>query len=308
MRLGFVGLGRMGRGMVLKLLSKGFEVVAYDRISEVVEEVDSNGAEGAPSLKELAKKLSGPRIVWMMIPAGRPVDEAIDRLLPYLGKEDIIIDGGNSHYKDSIRRAEKVKEKGIHYLDVGTSGGLEGVTQGLSLMIGGEKEAFSRVKPIFEALAANDGYGYFGPSGAGHFVKMVHNGVEYAILQAYGEGFDLLNSGPYDLDLKQVVHVWNRGGVVRSWLLELAERVFKRDPKLEEITDEVGGGQTGMWSIEAAIEHEIPFPMMSAALSARFRSRQEESFATKLVAALRREFGGHEVKAKDRSAAGQKSS
>jgi 6-phosphogluconate dehydrogenase len=298
MRLGFVGLGRMGRGMVIRLLSKGFKVVAYDRVPEVVEEVESNGAEGVPSLKELARKLSEPRIVWVMVPAGRPVDEVINGLLPYLGKNDIFIDGGNSYYKDSIRRAEKLKEKGIRYLDVGTSGGLEGVTQGLSLMIGGEKDAFSRVKPIFEALAANEGYGYFGSSGAGHFVKMVHNGVEYAILQAYGEGFDLLNLGSYDLDLRQVVHVWNRGSVVRSWLLELAERVFERDPKLEGITDEVGGGQTGMWSIEAAIEHEIPFPMMSAALSARFRSRQEESFATKLVAAIRREFGGHEVKIK----------
>lgn len=307
MRLGFIGLGRMGRSMVFRLLSKGFEVVVYDRIPDLVKEVNSNGARGVLSLKELARTLSEPKIIWSMVPAGRPVDEVIDGILPYLREKDVVIDGGNSYYKNSIRRAEKLRKKGVLFLDVGTSGGPEGVAEGLSLMIGGEKEAFLRVKPVFEALAANEGYGYFGPSGAGHFVKMVHNGVEYAILQAYGEGFDLLNSGSYDLDLKHIAQVWNRGSVVRSWLLELVEKVFEKDRKLEGITDEVGGGQTGIWSIEAAIEHEIPFPMMGAALSARFRSRQKESFATKLVAALRREFGGHEARAKDSSAVTWKS-
>jgi len=284
--------------MVLKLLSKGFEVVVYDKVPELVEEANLKGAEGASSLEELARALPKPRVVWAMVPAGGLVDEVIDEISPHLEEGDIVVDGGNSHYKDSISRAQKLEERGIHLLDVGTSGGLEGVIKGLSLMIGGDKEAFSRAEPIFKALAASGGYGYFGPSGVGHFVKMVHNGIEYAVLQAYGEGFELLTSGPYDLNLKDVAHIWSRGSVVRSWLLELVERVLEEDPDLERITHEVGGGQTGIWSIEAAIEYEVPFPMMATALSARFRSRQPKSFATKLVSALRREFGGHEAKTK----------
>jgi 6-phosphogluconate dehydrogenase len=230
-----------------------------------------------------------------MVPAGRPVDQVIfDGLLPHLAAGDLVVDGGNSNYKDSVRRSQQLQEKGVEFLDVGTSGGLEGAEHGLSLMVGGPEAAFRRLEPVLQSLAAPGGYGHVGPSGAGHFVKTVHNGVEYALLQCYGEGFELLREGPFKLDLGQVARIWNNGGVVRSWLLGLAQRVLEKDGGLEGLAAEVGGGETGRWAVEAALESGVPFPMVAVALSHRYHSRRE-SFAARLVAALRREFGGHPV-------------
>jgi len=297
MRIGFIGLGRMGMGMVTRLLPR-HQVVAYDLSREQVVKASEKGTVPAYSLEELAEKLVPPRIAWMMVPAGKPVDEVIEGLKPLLSPGDILIDGGNSLYKDSVRRAEELREKGISYLDVGTSGGIEGSAKGLSLTVGGDAESFETVEPLLRDLAAPGGFCYCGPSGSGHYVKMVHNGVEYAVLQALGEGFEMLRSGPYQLDLARVAGTWNNGSVIRSWLLEKAEKVLA-DPELEEVAGEVGGGETGRWMVEAALEREVPIPVICAALLARYRSRQSDSFSGKLVAALRREFGGHEVKRKE---------
>lgn len=295
MELGFVGLGRMGQAMTIRLTSLGHRVVAYDISPQAVAEVSSRGVEAAGSLEYLAQVLTPPRTIWVMVPAGRPLDGVIfDGLLPHLATGDLIIDGGNSNYQDSVRRARQLGEKGVEFLDVGTSGGLEGAEHGLSLMVGGTEAAFRRIEPLLKVLAVPDGYGYVGPAGAGNFVKTVHNGIEYALLQSYAEGFELLREGPFDLDLALVSRIWNHGSVVSSRLLELAQRVLERDSHLEEIAAEVGGGQTGRWAVESALESGVPFPMLATALSERYRSRRE-SFAARLVAALRQEFGGHPV-------------
>ncbi len=296
MELGFIGLGRMGQNMVMRLLSKNHRVIAYDKMRANIDEATGKGAIAAASPAELARNLKTPRVVWLMVPAGKIVDDVIFQdLLPHLKSSDIIIDGGNSHYKDSQRRASALKEKGIFFLDVGTSGGLEGAASGASLTIGGEKEAFQMVEAIFESLSEPGGYGYVGESGAGHFVKMVHNAIEYVLLQAYGEGFELLEKSSYALDLAQIARLWNNGGVIRSWTLELAQRALEKDPDLATLRGIVGGGETGNWAVEAALDKGVPMPMTSLALALRLRSRQEDSFASKLVAALRKEFGGHEV-------------
>jgi 6-phosphogluconate dehydrogenase len=285
----------MGQAMSAKLASTGHRVVAYDMSPQAVAAVASRGVEGVGGLEQLAGALAPPRTIWVMVPAGRPVDGVIfDGLLPHLAAGDLVADGGNSNYKDSVRRAQQLLAKGIDFLDVGTSGGLEGAEQGLSLMVGGTEAAFRRVEPLLQALSAPGGYGHVGPSGAGHFVKTVHNGVEYALLQCYAEGFELLREGPFELDLGLVAGIWNNGGVVRSWLLELTQRVLAQDGGLEGVAAEVGGGETGRWAVEASLESGVPFPMLGIALSQRYHSRRE-SFAARLVAALRREFGGHPI-------------
>jgi len=294
MKIGFIGLGRMGMGMVIHLLPK-HQVVAYDLSREQVAKASEKGAIPASSLGELAEKLISPRIIWIMVPAGKPVDEVIEGLKPFLSPGDILIDGGNSFYKDSIRRAEELRNRGIDYLDVGTSGGIDGTERGLSLTVGGDAESFRTVEPLLRDLAAPGGFCYCGPSGSGHYVKMIHNGIEYAILQAYGEGFEMLCSGPYQLNLASVARAWNNGSVIRSWLLGKAEKVLT-DPDFDGIAGEIGGGETGRWMVEAALEREVPIPVICSALLARYRSRQSDSYAGKLVAALRREFGGHEAK------------
>jgi len=294
MKIGFIGLGRMGMGMVIHLLPK-HQVVAYDLSREQVAKASEKGAIPASSLGELAEKLISPRIIWIMVPAGKPVDEVIEGLKPFLSPGDILIDGGNSFYKDSIRRAEELRNRGIDYLDVGTSGGIDGTERGLSLTVGGDAESFRTVEPLLRDLAAPGGFCYCGPSGSGHYVKMIHNGIEYAILQAYGEGFEMLRSGPYQLNLASVARAWNNGSVIRSWLLGKTEKVLT-DPDFDEIAGEIGGGETGRWMVEAALEREVPIPVICSALLARYRSRQSDSYAGKLVAALRREFGGHEAK------------
>ena len=297
MEIGFIGLGRMGQAMAARLADRGHRVVAYDVSPAAVALVVERGLEGVENLEQLAKALNPPRNIWLMVPAGKAVDEVIFKgLVPYLIADDLLVDGGNSNYKDTIRRAQQLNENGIRFMDVGTSGGIEGVSKGLSLMAGGSQQDFRRLEPLLKGLAAENGYGLMGDTGAGHFAKMVHNGIEYALLQSYAEGFELLKEGPFEIDLGLVARIWNNGSVIRSWLLELAQEVLESDG-LKEVAAEVGGGQTGRWATEAALEHEVPFTMLAAALSERYRSRRE-SFAARLVAALRQGFGGHTVKKK----------
>jgi 6-phosphogluconate dehydrogenase len=296
MELGVIGLGRMGSNMSQRLMEGGHSVVAYDRSAEAVREVAKAGAAGAGSLEELVRKLSPPRAVWLMVPAGAPVAETIHSLAPLLSPGDVIIDGGNSYYKDSIQRAASLRKQRLHFLDVGTSGGIWGLKMGYCLMIGGDREVFRRLEPIFRTLAPEEGYAYMGRSGAGHFVKMVHNGIEYGLLQAYAEGFELLHASPYELDLAQLARLWNRGSVVRSWLLELTEKALAADPGLATIKGYVEDSGEGRWTVLEAVERGVPLPVISLSLLSRFRSQQDESFGAKVIAALRREFGGHAVK------------
>jgi len=296
MELGVIGLGRMGSNMSQRLMDGGHRIVAYDRSAEAVRGVASAGATAAASLEDIARKLSPPRAVWLMVPAGAPTEETIHSLAPLLSPGDVIIDGGNSYYKDSIRRAASLRKQRLHFLDVGTSGGIWGLKMGYCLMIGGDQEVFRRLEPIFRTLAPEEGYAYMGPSGAGHFVKMVHNGIEYGLLQAYAEGFELLHASPYELDLAQLARLWNRGSVVRSWLLELTEKALAADPGLATVKDYVEDSGEGRWTVLEAVERGVPLPVISLSLLSRFRSQQDESFGAKVIAALRREFGGHAVK------------
>ena len=297
MKIGIAGLGRMGMNMARRLLRGGHEVVAYNRTPAKIDEIVKEGAAGAYTPEELVKNLPAPRVIWIMIPAGRPVDEMIGKLKPHLQRGDIVIDGGNSFYKDDIRRYEDLRASGVHYMDVGVSGGIWGLKEGYCLMVGGDKDIYEYLEPIFKTLAQEEGYLYCGDIGAGHFVKMVHNGIEYGMMAAYGEGFELLKASPYGdkLDFASVAHMWNRGSVIRSWLLELAELMFKDDNDLSSITGYVEDSGEGRWTVEEAISMGVPLHVISASLFQRFRSRQEESFADKVVAAFRHEFGGHRV-------------
>lgn len=300
MQVGMIGLGRMGMNMSRRLLKEGHSVVAFDLNREKVKEIATERATGTNSIEELVKNLVPPRIVWIMLPAGKPVEETISLLFRLLSPEDIIIDGGNSYYKDDIRRTRKLKEKGIRYVDIGISGGIWGLESGYCLMVGGEKEDFNYIEPLLEALSPKEGYMYCGPSGAGHFVKMVHNGIEYAMMEAYGEGFELIKSSPYGehLQLEKLAHLWNQGSIIRSWLLELLELAFKKDPDLSTIEGYVEDSGEGRWTVKEAIENGISTPAIAISLFKRFRSRQKETFSDKVLAALRREFGGHPVKEK----------
>ena len=299
MEVAFIGLGRMGANMVRRLSQGGHKVVAYNRTAQKTTELvaEGHGVVAAYSMEEIVANLKeSPRIVWIMVPAGQPVDDQIAELEPLLAKGDIIIDGGNSYYKDSIRRGQEVTAKGFHFMDVGTSGGIWGLKVGYCMMIGGEKQIFEHCEPLFKTLAPPDGYGYMGDHGAGHLVKMVHNGVEYGMLQAYGEGFEVLNASQYNLDLYKIAHLWNQGSVVRSWLLELAELAFEDDPELSKIKGWVADSGEGRWTVLEAMEHDVPAPIITLSLLERFRSRQDESFSAKVIAALRNQFGGHAVK------------
>jgi 6-phosphogluconate dehydrogenase len=296
MELGIVGLGRMGANMSERLVLGGHRVIGYDRSPQAIQRVVDHGAVGAQSLADFVKQLNSPRAIWLMVPAGAPVDETIEQLLPHLSKGDIIIDGGNSNYKDTLRRAEHLKSQQIHFIDAGTSGGIWGLKAGYCMMIGGDKEAVEKLEPIFKTLAPTDGYAHVGPSGAGHFVKMIHNGIEYGMLQAYGEGFELLKASQFQLELAKIAHLWNQGSVVRSWLLELAESAFQKDPELSSIRGYVEDSGEGRWTVQEAIERDVPAPVLALSLFARFASRQDDSFCAKVIAALRNEFGGHAVK------------
>ncbi len=296
MELGMIGLGRMGANMTERLLLGGHQIISYDRSGEAIQRVVEKGARGAHSLADFIKQLSVPRAIWLMVPSGDPVDQTIDQLLPNLTKGDILIDGGNSYYKDSIRRAIKLQAQGMHFVDAGTSGGVWGLQNGYCLMVGGEKEVVQKLEPIFATLAPKDGYLHVGPNGAGHFVKMIHNGIEYGMLQAYGEGFELLNASEFNLDLARISHLWNQGSVVRSWLLELAESAFEKDPRLGGIKGYVEDSGEGRWTVVEAIEKGVAATVLAHALFARFASRQQDGFSNKVIAALRNEFGGHAVK------------
>jgi 6-phosphogluconate dehydrogenase len=297
MQLAMIGLGRMGGNMVQRLLQGGHQVVVFDRSADAVKAHVALGAKAAKDLADLSRQLSGPRVVWVMVPAGAAVESTIEQLLPGLSKGDIIIDGGNSNFKDSIRRAAALKEKGIGFIDAGTSGGVWGLTVGYCLMIGASPEAFKVCEPIFKTLAPPDGYAHVGPPGAGHYVKMIHNGIEYGMLQAYAEGYEILHaSKDFKLDLHQISAVWNRGSVVRSWLNELAERAFANDTELSALKGYVEDSGEGRWTVQEAIDLDVPAPVITLSLLTRFRSRQSDSFGAKVIAALRNEFGGHAVK------------
>jgi 6-phosphogluconate dehydrogenase len=296
MELGLVGLGRMGANIARRLARGGHRVVVMDRDPALAESLKSEGAIPAANLAEVVSALSPPRHVWIMVPSGDPVSQTIEALAPLLSPDDCIIDGGNSNYNDSVARGKALAERNLHFLDVGTSGGIWGLEKGFCLMIGGEEPVFKRIEPIFATLAPADGYSYTGAGGSGHFVKMVHNGIEYGLLQAYAEGFEMLNASPYGLDLKSIATLWNQGSVVRSWLLELTERALADDPDLSSIRGYVDDSGEGRWTIQAAIDLDVPATVLAHSLFARFRSRQDESYGAKLIAALRNQFGGHAVK------------
>ena len=296
MRLGFVGLGKMGGNMVRRLLADGHEVVAWARSAGAVEEAVAGGAVGAVSLDDVVARLDPPRVVWLMIPAGDPVESSVATLRPLLSPRDVIVDGGNSRFSDSARRAAELEGDGVAFLDVGTSGGIWGLENGYCLMVGGRAEPFGVVEPAFRTLAPPEGYAHVGPPGAGHFVKMVHNAIEYSMLQAYGEGFELLAASDFGLDLSRVARLWTHASVVRSWLLDLLVRALEADPKLESIRGYVQDSGEGRWTLHEAIERAVPMPALADALFARFTSRQEESFSAKVIAALRNQFGGHALR------------
>ena len=286
MELGFVGLGKMGMNMVTRLQQGRHRVVAYDRTPEVVKQAEGKGCIGAASLSDLVAKLAAPRAVWIMVPSGAPTEETIQAIAALLQPGDTIIDGGNTRFHDDTRRAVELKQRGLHYVDVGTSGGIWGLTVGYCLMIGGENEPVRRLTPIFQTLAPEQGWAHMGTHGAGHYVKMVHNGIEYSMMA----------KSDYRLDLGKIADVWMHGSVVRSWLLELAVGALKQDPKLEQLKGYVQDSGEGRWMIQDAIDKDVPVPTLTAALFTRFRSRQEESFAEKMLAALRNAFGGHSVR------------
>lgn len=299
MEIGIVGMGKMGVGIALRLAENGHEIIAYDKDLSKAREVEGSGIRAAESLEELAENLSSPKVVWVMVPAGKDAGEVMGILSGNLGDGDIIIDGGNSYYKDSIKRAKTLEEKGIYLLDVGTSGGVWGQEEGYCLMVGGDLSAFSIADPLFRSLAPemDKGYGYVGPSGAGHFVKMVHNGIEYGLMQAYAEGFELLNAKKeFGLDLSEIAEIWREGSVIRSWLLDLASLALRENRGLKGIEPYVEDSGEGRWAVKEGLEMEVPLPVISQSLNTRFSSRDKDSYALKLLSVLRAQFGGHSIK------------
>ena len=301
MKIGMIGLGKMGANMAQRLIKGGHEVVGYSRVSSAVLEASKVGVIGTESITELIDLLPSPKVIWMMVPSGKSTDEAFASIFPHLTNGDILIDGGNTYYKDSIKRAAELAQKGIHLVDVGTSGGVWGLTEGYNLMVGGEKEVVESVRPLFEILAPSpaEGWGYVGKSGAGHFAKMIHNGIEYGMMQAIGEGFEILQSKKeFQFDAHQMAQLWQRGSVIRSWLLELTERVLAEEPTLEDVEAYVQDTGEGRWMVMEALDMDVSTPVITAALQRRLRSRQSAPFSDKLVASLRNQFGGHEYKIK----------
>ena len=300
MKLAMIGLGRMGLNMARRLMQSNHKIVAYNRSKEVVRQIAAEGATGAASLRQVAEMLPAPRIVWIMLPAGKVVEDTIDRLKELLRPDDIIIDGGNTYYRDDLRRYKALKRAGIRYMDVGVSGGIWGLKIGYCMMMGGDKNVFRYLEPIFLTLAPKDGYLYCGKAGAGHFVKMVHNGIEYGLMQAYGEGFEILDASEYadSFDYAKIAHLWNQGSVIRSWLLELAADAFSKSAELSDIKAYVEDSGEGRWTVQQAIDTGVPAEVITLSLMRRFRSRQQDPFTERVLAALRREFGGHAVVSK----------
>jgi len=295
MQIGLVGLGKMGYNLALNLHRHGYEVVAFDVVENNVKNITLEGITPAVSLPQVCQALTERKVIWLMVPAGQPVDDCIEELLPHLATHDIVIDGGNSNFNDSVRRHNYLKSKGIDYLDCGTSGGTEGALLGACTMIGGEKSVFDYCESVFRDVSVKNGYLYCGAAGAGHFVKMVHNGIEYGMMQSIAEGFEVMQQSKYNLDLQQVAHVFNHGSVVRSWLMELIENAFLKDPNLDSIKGIMHSSGEGKWTLETALDMGIPTPVMALSLMMRYRSQQEDTFTGKVVAALRNEFGGHAV-------------
>lgn len=295
MKVGIIGLGKMGNAIAYRLSKGCHEVIGFDLNEENKKKIEKFGAKIAKNLEELSEKVN---IIWLMVPAGKPVDDILEKLLPILSKGSILIDGGNSHFTDSIRRSKNCELKGITFLDCGTSGGLQGRAIGFCLMIGGNKNEFEKLKPIFEVIATSNGHSYIGPSGSGHYIKMIHNGIEYALLESYSEGFNLLKHGFYkNLDLEKISNLWLHGSIIRSWILELTNNIFKTDQNLNNILGPIGGGQTGTWTIQEAQKQNISVPLIEESLEIREKSEiTDGNYATKLVAALRHEFGGHQIK------------
>ena len=296
MELGFIGLGKMGMNMVTRLQQGKHRVVAYDRTADLIKQAEGAGCVGAASLEDMVATLKAPRLVWIMVPSGAPTEETVSKVASLLSAGDIIIDGGNTNFHDDVRRAAELKKKNIHYVDAGTSGGIWGLKLGYCMMVGGDKAVIDRLAPIFKTLAPENGWAHMGSAGAGHYVKMVHNGIEYSMMQGYAEGFELMSKSEYKLDLPRIADLWMQGSVVRSWLLELTAGALKQDPKLEGLKGYVQDSGEGRWTILDAIDKDVPVPTLTAALFTRFRSRQEESFAEKMLAAMRNAFGGHAVK------------
>ena len=302
MQLGLIGLGRMGGNMARRLMAGGHQVVVWDQRAEAVQALARDGGAAAASLDDLVARLTAPRTVWIMVPAGAPTEDTVAALARRLDRGDAVVDGGNTHFKDDIRRARELAATGIEYVDVGTSGGVWGAERGYCLMVGGSPAAFARLTPIFRTLAPPDGFLHWGRAGAGHFVKMIHNGIEYGLMQSYAEGFDILrhasNEGlpdeqRYDLDLAAIAEVWRHGSVISSWLLDLASIALAKDPHLDQFTGHVADSGEGRWTVDTAMEEEVPATVLTAALYARFRSRATHTFADKLLSALRAQFGGH---------------
>ena len=296
MRIGFVGLGRMGANMVRRLVRDGHEVVAFNRTPEKTREIMTEGVEGAFSLAELVAALPAPRTVWVMVPAGDATEAMVTELASLLEPGDTIVDGGNTNFHDDVRRHALVAAQGLRYVDAGVSGGVWGLQVGYCLMVGGERDAVEALEPVFRTLAPEDGYAHVGGPGAGHYVKMVHNGIEYGLMQAYAEGFEIMHASDYDLDLAQVSGIWRYGSVVRSWLLDLLHDALAKNPDFDGIKDWVADSGEGRWTVQEAIDRDVPAPVITLSLQARFRSRQDESYGAKVLAALRNEFGGHAVK------------
>ena len=299
MELAMIGLGKMGMNMATRLVRGGHRVIGYARTAATVDEAIQNGAEGAHSLEEVVSKLNPPRVAWVMVPAGQVTDDTIEKLSNLLSEGDVVIDGGNSNYKDSVRHAAMLEPKGIDFVDCGTSGGIWGLTEGYSLMIGGKAEVMEKLRPIFETLApaGDKGWGHVGPHGAGHYVKMVHNGIEYGMMQAFAEGFSILKAKKeFAMDLAQISHIWQHGSVVRSWLLDLAARALDEDTELTDIKPWVADSGEGRWTVFESIDLDVPAPVITLALQMRFASRDEENYTARMLAALRNQFGGHAIK------------
>ena len=295
MRIGIIGLGKMGFNLSKNLLRNNHEVVAFDIDMDIRAKAESEGIKTAADLKDLCEKIGERKVIWIMIPNGLPVDNTIKELIPELAERDIIIDGGNSNYKESIRRYKELKSKNIDFIDCGTSGGMSGALNGACLMVGGDKEPVSHCEKLFTDIAVKDGYLHVGEAGSGHFTKMVHNGIEYGMMQSIAEGFEILNKSSYDMDYEKVAKVWNNGSVIESWLMELTENLFRKDARLEKIKGIMNSSGEGKWTVETALELEVPAPVIALSLMMRYRSLEENTFSGRVIAALRNEFGGHKV-------------
>lgn len=293
MKIGLIGLGKMGANLAKNMVDHDIEVIGFNRTADKTKELESYGIQGAYSVEELVGALESPKVVWLMIPAGQPVDDMIETLIPMLNSGDIIVDGGNSKYKHTLSRYKRLQEHGISLVDAGTSGGVEGARYGACMMVGGDKETVSYLEPTFKALCVEGGYGHMGPSASGHYVKMIHNGVEYGMMQAIGEGFEILQESRFDLDYEQVASVWNNGSIITGYLMEMTQRAFKEDPVLDNVLGIMDSSGEGLWTIEEALELQVPASVITQSLYTRYRSKQQDTFSGKVVAAQRNQFGGH---------------